>query len=157
MPLYTNLLALEDDEGIAIGVINMPALGETVYAARGLGCCCNGAPARVNDTASARRLLPEQQRPEPLGRRRPAPGQAGRHASCAPGATATATRSSPPAGWRPCSTRSPPSTTWRRCRSSCAEAGGRFSDLGGTNDPGGGSGLATNGHLHDELLALLVD
>ena len=42
MPLYTNLLALEDEHGIAIGVINVPALGETVYAGRGLGCFCNG-------------------------------------------------------------------------------------------------------------------
>ena len=37
-----------------------------------------------------------------------------------------------------------------------AEAGGRFTDLGGANDPGGGSGLATNGHLHDDLLRLLA-
>src|SRR3954447_7075606 len=49
VPLYTNLVALEDAEGIAVGVINMPALGETVYAARGLGCFCNGEPAHVND------------------------------------------------------------------------------------------------------------
>ena len=30
VPLYTNLLALEDAEGISVGVINVPALGETV-------------------------------------------------------------------------------------------------------------------------------
>jgi histidinol-phosphatase len=36
-----------------------------------------------------------------------------------------------------------------------AEAGGRFTDLDG--DPGieAGSGVATNGHVHDELLSLL--
>ena len=38
VPTYCNLLALEDEHGIAIGVINLPALGETVYAGRGLGC-----------------------------------------------------------------------------------------------------------------------
>ncbi len=38
VPLYTNLLAVEDEHGIAVGVINVPALGEIVYAARGLGC-----------------------------------------------------------------------------------------------------------------------
>jgi histidinol-phosphatase len=38
VPLYTNLLALEDADGIAVGVINVPALAETVYAGRGLGC-----------------------------------------------------------------------------------------------------------------------
>jgi histidinol-phosphatase len=37
-----------------------------------------------------------------------------------------------------------------------AEAGGRFSDLSGANEPGRGSGLATNGDLHDDLLRLLA-
>jgi histidinol-phosphatase len=35
------------------------------------------------------------------------------------------------------------------------EAGGRFSDLDGTATHDGGSGLASNGHLHDLALALL--
>ena len=35
VPLYSNLLALEDEHGIAVGVINLPALGETVWAGRG--------------------------------------------------------------------------------------------------------------------------
>src|SRR5262245_14428065 len=51
VPLYSNLLALEDEHGPAIGVINLPALDETVYAGRGLGCFCNDARARVNDHA----------------------------------------------------------------------------------------------------------
>lgn len=46
---YSNLLYMEDDEGPAIGVINLPALGETVYAARGLGCFFNGVSTRVSD------------------------------------------------------------------------------------------------------------
>ncbi len=37
-----------------------------------------------------------------------------------------------------------------------AEAGGRFSDLTGADTPGGGSGLATNGVLHDDLLQLFA-
>ncbi|HVX19199.1 MAG TPA: inositol monophosphatase family protein [Acidimicrobiales bacterium] len=49
VPLYCNLLAFDDEHGPAIGVINMPALGETVYAGRGLGCFLNGAPCHVND------------------------------------------------------------------------------------------------------------
>jgi fructose-1,6-bisphosphatase/inositol monophosphatase family enzyme len=36
-----------------------------------------------------------------------------------------------------------------------AEAGGRFTDLSGATTITGGSGLATNGHLHDPLLAAL--
>ncbi|MCB1015719.1 MAG: hypothetical protein KDB10_11460 [Acidimicrobiales bacterium] len=48
VPLYCNLLALEDEHGIAIGVINLPGLDEVVYAGRGLGAHCNGEPARVS-------------------------------------------------------------------------------------------------------------
>jgi len=36
-----------------------------------------------------------------------------------------------------------------------AEAGGRFTDLAGRDGIEGRSGLATNGPIHDELLALL--
>ena len=35
------------------------------------------------------------------------------------------------------------------------EAGGRFTDLAGHDTIYGGSGLATNGRVHDEALALL--
>jgi histidinol-phosphatase len=37
-----------------------------------------------------------------------------------------------------------------------AEAGGRFTDLGGRPGPGGGSAVATNGSLHDEVLRRLT-
>ncbi len=36
------------------------------------------------------------------------------------------------------------------------EAGGRFTDLAATESATGGSGLATNGVLHDDLMALLA-
>jgi histidinol phosphatase-like enzyme (inositol monophosphatase family) len=52
VPLYSNLVALHDEHGPALGVINLPALGETVYAGRGLGCFCDGAPARVSSRTS---------------------------------------------------------------------------------------------------------
>jgi histidinol-phosphatase len=50
VPLFANLLALEDSHGSAVGVINIPALGEMVWAGRGLGCFWNGQPARVSDS-----------------------------------------------------------------------------------------------------------
>ena len=37
------------------------------------------------------------------------------------------------------------------------EAGGRFTDLDGHPGPGGGSAIATNGLLHDDLLSRLTD
>jgi histidinol-phosphatase len=36
------------------------------------------------------------------------------------------------------------------------EAGGRFTDIGGTERIDGGSGVATNGRIHDEVLGLLA-
>ncbi len=49
VPLYANLVALEDDHGPAVGIINIPALDECVWAGRGLGCFANDKPARVTD------------------------------------------------------------------------------------------------------------
>ena len=37
------------------------------------------------------------------------------------------------------------------------EAGGRFTDLDGRPGPGGGSAIASNGLLHDDLLDRLTD
>jgi fructose-1,6-bisphosphatase/inositol monophosphatase family enzyme len=49
VPLYSNLLAVIDEHGPVIGVINLPALGTTVYAGRGLGCFRDGRPVHVSD------------------------------------------------------------------------------------------------------------
>ncbi len=48
VPLFGVLLAVEIDGQPDIGVIHVPALGETVSAARGLGCRWNDRPARVS-------------------------------------------------------------------------------------------------------------
>ena len=50
VPFYGVLLGVEVEGEPAVGVINLPALGEMVYAARGLGCFWNGEPARVSGT-----------------------------------------------------------------------------------------------------------
>jgi histidinol-phosphatase len=50
VPFYGVLLGCEVDGEPAVGVVNIPALGEVVYAARGLGCFWNGEPARVSQT-----------------------------------------------------------------------------------------------------------
>jgi len=47
---FSNLLYLSDEHGPAIGIINLPALGETVYAGRGLGCFLDGRPCSVSST-----------------------------------------------------------------------------------------------------------
>ena len=57
VPLFGTLVALESGGDPVVGVIHLPALGETVYAARGGGCWWvggdgDGQPARVSDTST---------------------------------------------------------------------------------------------------------
>ncbi len=50
MPIFGTLVALLEDDEPVVGVIHLPAIGETVYAARGLGCwftAAGAAPVRV--------------------------------------------------------------------------------------------------------------
>ena len=54
VPLYANLVALEDDHGPAVGVINVPGLDECVWAGRGRGCFVDGEPTRVGDRTDLR-------------------------------------------------------------------------------------------------------
>jgi histidinol-phosphatase len=57
VPLYAVLIGLEIDGESVLGVCNLPALNELVYAARGLGCFWNGATARVSATQSLSEAL----------------------------------------------------------------------------------------------------
>ncbi|HEY0366892.1 MAG TPA: histidinol-phosphatase [Pyrinomonadaceae bacterium] len=57
VPLYGVLIAVEIDGELSVGVVNMPALGEIVSAAKGLGCFFNGEPARVSSTAELKDAL----------------------------------------------------------------------------------------------------
>ncbi len=58
VPLYGVLIALEIDGEPLIGVINIPALNEIVYAAHGVGCFSKGESARVSSNCYARRGPP---------------------------------------------------------------------------------------------------
>lgn len=51
VPFYGVLIALEIENEMRVGVINIPALGEIVSAAKGCGCFLNGEPTRVSSTA----------------------------------------------------------------------------------------------------------
>ncbi|HWS99619.1 MAG TPA: histidinol-phosphatase [Pyrinomonadaceae bacterium] len=51
VPLYGVMLGLEVEGEMAVGVVNLPAMGERVSAARGLGCHWNNQRARVSETA----------------------------------------------------------------------------------------------------------
>ena len=154
VPLYTNLLALEDADGIALGVINVPALAETVYAARGLGCFCNGVPASVNghDTIEGAYLTSSGLSPwddDELLRAKHA-GLNLRTWGDGYGYVLVATG-------RLEAMYDPKAELYDVAPMPIimSEAGGRFSALNGSSNPDMGSGLATNGLLHDQVLAIL--
>lgn len=52
VPLFGVLIGLEIETDVALGVVNLPALSEVIYAARGLGCFWNEKPSRVSSTRS---------------------------------------------------------------------------------------------------------
>ena len=154
VPLYSNLLALEDEHGIAIGVVNLPALGETVWAGRGLGCWSERGPAHVSDHPSVEGAYVMSSSLSHW-----APGQVGAledagavlrtwgdgygYALVATGrAAAMVDPAVAPYDIGPMPVL-------------LHEAGGRFTDMHGEDGIERGTGLATNGLVHDELLALL--
>src|SRR6266446_7391840 len=57
VPLFAVLVGLEIDGQSVLGVANLPAMNELVYAARGLGCFWNGGSARVSATQSLSEAL----------------------------------------------------------------------------------------------------
>jgi histidinol-phosphatase len=57
VPLFGVMIALQEDADVVLGVLHFPALDETVYAARGLGCWWNGRRALVSDVDSLDRAL----------------------------------------------------------------------------------------------------
>lgn len=161
VPLYTNLTALEDEHGWLVSVVNMPAIGECVYAGRGLGCFQDdrngdGRPAAVGPRAESPFLM-------------------------ASGYTRwdeTALLNVKRAGWnlrtwgdgfgyalvatgRADAMVDPAAALWDVAPMPLimAESGGRFTAIDGgdlrTDDPLACSGIATNGVDHDALVALV--
>lgn len=154
VPLYANLLALDDEHGPAIGVINIPALGEIVAAGRGLGCFRDGVRCHVSKTATIADAYGSTSGldtwpPDMLQRVLQSPlklrtwGDGYGYVLVATGRIdAMIDPIVAPYDVAP-------------MRVVIPEAGGRFTDLAGVDRADGGSGLATNGVLHDELLGLL--
>ena len=156
VPLYSNLLLVEDEHGPLIAVVNLPALGETVYAGRGLGAFTNGARTHVNDRASLDGAFLMTSGfgswpPAMLAAAHARPGLFLRTWGDGYGYAMVATG-------RAEGMVDPSAAVWDLAPMPLllAEAGGRFTDLGGTDGYEGGDGLGTNGVVHDELMALLA-
>lgn len=159
VPLYGVLIGIEIGGESAVGVAHFPALRETVAAGRGLGCTWHGEPCRVSSvsriedavicTTDVERIL---SRPEG-------------------------------AGWRTLQQRAAFSRTWGDCYGHAlvatgrieaqvdpvmaswdagpfltitTEAGGKFTTLDGRETVHGGSGVSSNGLLHEAVLGALA-
>lgn len=155
VPLYSTLLALHDGDGPALGVIGLPALDEAVYAGRGLGCWWDGRPARVSKTSTLHGayLTTSGYSHWPDGAL-----LAVKHAGCELRTWGDGYGYALVATGRVDAMVDPEVDLYDVAAMPVilAEAGGRFTSLDGRQGAGGGSGVATNGRVHDELLGLLA-
>lgn len=154
VPLYSTLLAVEDEHGPAVGVIHLPALRETIWAGRELGCFVNGRPARVNahGTIAGAYVMASGLDHWPGG-----------SLSAIERAGAVVRTWGDGYGYALVATGrveamvDPIVAPWDLAPMPVifTEAGGRFTDFSGTTRIDGGSGVASNGLVHDALLTLV--
>jgi histidinol-phosphatase len=158
VPLFGVLIGLEVEGDYSLGVINIPALEEMVYAAKGFGCFLNGTPARVSTTANLEDALL-------LCTDFPACARYGFAAA----ATAFQQRARTSRTWGDCYgyvlvatgradvMLDPIMNLW-----DCAallpimeEAGGTFTDWRGEHTAAAGNAVATNGVLFEEVMSVI--
>lgn len=162
VPLYGVLIGVERDMRSVVGVVHMPALDETVYAARGQGAKHRRrgevVEARVSRTPAAKEACVCITGFEYFARRGLEPlmmdlGRACRRVR----------------GWSDCYSHVLVATgradgvveaamhPWDSAASQVVieEAGGKFTDFDNVSTAHGGDALLTNGLVHDELLTLV--
>jgi histidinol-phosphatase len=160
IPVWATCIALQRDAGeVSVGVVSAPALGRRWWASRGGGAFADGRPIRVSavaDLADAQLSYDSVPGFEACGLgerfldlarrcwRTRGLGDFWSHVLVAEGAVDVAAE--------------PEVSVWdvAAVQVIVEEAGGRFSDIGGTARPDGGSAVSTNGLLHDEVLAALA-
>lgn len=158
VPLYGVLIGVEQEDEPVAGVIHLPALGETVAAARGEGCHWRGQRAQVSDATELSEALclataldagTDPARSSALDRLVKGAGPVRTWGDCY-GYVLVATG-------RADIMIDPEMHVW-----DCApllpiveEAGGRFTDWRGQRTIRGADAVASNGLLHDAVLALL--
>lgn len=155
VPFFGVLIGIDVEDETVVGVSHFPALQETVAAAKGLGCTWNGVPCHVSKvdkiedalvlTTDVERVLA---RPEGAGYRRLQKrarfartwGDCYGHALVATGRAEVMV--------------DPVMKSWDAgpFLTIATEAGGRFTTREGEPTIHGGSGISTNGLLHDEVL-----
>ena len=155
IPVYATLIALERAGEVEVGVVSAPALGRRWWARRGDGAFADGAPARVSAVAS----LDDATFAYTSARAFAAAGLADGFAALTERAWAARGYGD---FWQYvlvaegavdacCET---VAAVWdlAAVQVIVEEAGGRFTDLSGARRVDGGSAVASNGLLHDEVL-----
>jgi histidinol-phosphatase len=152
IPIWATLIALETDGVVQLGVVSAPALSRRWWAERGVGAFANGEPIGVSDVGR----IADAVLSFPLENEVPAIVRRAWHArgfgdfwpymlvaeGCVDGAVDAVGIS-----------------VWDLAAMQVVveEAGGRFSDAAGVSRIDGGSAVASNGLIHDELLAALSE
>lgn len=157
VPLFGNLVAFEDTHGPAIGVINLPAINECVWAGRGSGCFTNGKEAHVSKTENLENscLVTSELdywQPISLLDSFSKAGAAVRTWGDAYGYFLVATGLAD-------AMLDPVVNTWdiAPMLTIIPEAGGLFTNFSGLQHSNGGNAIATNPNLHPILLNLIND
>jgi histidinol-phosphatase len=154
VPLYSTLIALVDDEGPLAGVIRFPALDITISAGRAGGCWVGDHRCSVSDTATLNGALMNTSDFETFSVQQfSAARDAGimmRTWGDAYGYFLVATGQAE-------AMIDPICSTWDLAPMPLiiGEAGGRFTSIDGAADYTLGSGVATNGVLHEAVLGVL--
>ena len=150
IPVWATLIALEEDAVVRVGVVSAPALRGRWWAERGAGAFGTASPCTSRPSPLSRRQFSRSRSRTTFRRWRGARGI--RAASATSGRTCSSPKARSTAPWM---------------RSACVsrdlaavqviveEAGGRFSDFAGDPRINGGSGVSSNGLLHDELLSAI--
>ncbi len=158
LPTWSVLVGLEADGAPAVGVAYMPAIKECFVGVRGAGATCNDHPLRVSSVKSLKDALVSHGALEQFL------GTGSEDALLAIGRAAYTTRGFADFdGYRQVllgradAMVDPGVQPYDVCAAAVliAEAGGRFSSIDGRDTIHGGSGLATNGLIHEELLEIL--
>jgi histidinol-phosphatase len=164
VPVWATLIALMDGEDVVAGVVSAPALGRRWWAALGTGAytgkslsaATRMAVSKVTDLGDASLSYSSYNGWEDLGRgyafldltkavwRSRAYGDFWSYMLVAEGAVDVACE---------------PEVKLHDLAAVAViveEAGGRFTDIAGNRGPGGGSAVATNGALHDDVIKRLA-
>jgi histidinol-phosphatase len=158
VPVWGTLIALEEQGHVTVGAVSAPALGRRWWARRGDGAFGNGTRLRVSSISTLKEAFIGYDsvtdfKPSQVGARfvdllhacdrSRGFGDFWAHMLVAEGAIDIALE--------------PKVATWDMApiQIIVEEAGGRFTSFAGEARPDGGSGLSTNGAVHDAVLGYL--